>query len=100
MTTIRRLDVLSVAKVVGTIGAAVGLIAGAFVSLFAMIGFGLAAGATDEPGAGLIGLLFGAGAIIILPIFYGVISFIGGAIEAFIYNLVAKYVGGIQIELG
>jgi hypothetical protein len=45
---------------------------------------------------------FGAGlgflAIIVFPIMYGAIGFVAGAIGALIYNLVARWVGGIEIE--
>ena len=33
------------------------------------------------------------------PIFYGILGFLIGIVSAFFYNLVAKYIGGIQIEL-
>ena len=33
-----------------------------------------------------MGLLFGVGAIIIMPIMYGIMGFIGGAITGFIYK--------------
>ena len=100
MTTIRRIDVLSSAKVYSALMTVVGLIAGAFVSLFAILGASMAAGMGDEPGAGLLGVIFGIGAIIVLPIVYGVMGFIVGAIQAFVYNVVASRIGGIQIELG
>ena len=49
------------------------------------------------------GLLTGVGALIgygvCLPIFYGIIGFIGAAISAFIYNVVAGFMGGIEFEL-
>jgi hypothetical protein len=45
------------------------------------------------------GMLFGAGAIVTLPIFYGVLGFVSTAIAAFIYNLLAGAVGGIEIEV-
>jgi hypothetical protein len=44
-------------------------------------------------------LLFGAGSVIFLPIFYGILGFVLGLITALLYNLVARLVGGIQIEL-
>jgi len=37
--------------------------------------------------------------LIILPIFYGVVGFIAGAIGAALYNLIAGMVGGIEIEV-
>lgn len=46
------------------------------------------------------GLLFGAGAIVVLPIFYGVLGFVFAGIGAAIYNLVAGWVGGIEIDMG
>lgn len=37
--------------------------------------------------------------VIFLPIMYGVIGFVAGAIGAAVYNLVAGFVGGIEIEV-
>jgi len=34
-----------------------------------------------------------------VPIFYGIIGFIGGVIGAAIYNLVARFTGGIEFEV-
>lgn len=36
---------------------------------------------------------------IFAPIFYGVLGFIFGAIGAFLYNLMAKWMGGIEVRL-
>jgi hypothetical protein len=44
-------------------------------------------------------VLFGVGSIIFLPIFYGILGFIGGLITAWTYNLVARFAGGLEIEL-
>ncbi len=41
------------------------------------------------------GLIF----VIIMPVLYIIFGFIGGIIGAFIYNLSAKWVGGIEIEI-
>jgi hypothetical protein len=42
---------------------------------------------------------FGAGAIIILPIFLGVCGFIGGVIGALLYNIVARWTGGFVFRV-
>lgn len=53
----------------------------------------------DDPQTGALGILFGVGAIIILPIVYGLLGFVGGAIVAWIYNIAARLIGGIELEI-
>jgi hypothetical protein len=36
---------------------------------------------------------------IFMPIFYGIMGFVVGAIGALLYNLVANWVGGIEMEV-
>jgi len=36
---------------------------------------------------------------VILPVAYAVMGLIGGIIAAWIYNIVAKFVGGIEVEV-
>jgi hypothetical protein len=90
---VRRLGPLSFAKVSGVLYALMGLIVGAFISLISMAG-----GAFMPKGAGSAGMLFGAAAIIALPIFYGVLGFVMSLIGAALYNLVAGWVGGVEID--
>jgi hypothetical protein len=94
---IKKLDVLSVAKISGIIAAAVGLIAGL---LFLVFG-GIFAGLLGSEGAtgGLLALGGGIFGLIFFPILYGIVGFIGGLIQAVIYNLAAGFVGGIRIEI-
>ncbi len=40
----------------------------------------------------------GVAALILSPLLYGVLGFIGGIIVAALYNLVAPLVGGIRVE--
>ena len=97
MQEIRRIDVVSLAKIEGALGAVIGLIVGIFAAIIGVAVGGIAdLGGTGIPG---MGLFIGAAAIIFLPIFYGVAGFIGGLIVAALYNLVAGWVGGIKIEL-
>lgn len=95
---IRKIGVLSVAKVFGLVYAGIGLLLGAIVSVFSSIG-SLLGTLGQGNGNALWGLLFGVGAIIFLPIFYGVLGFLVTALSAAIYNLAAGLVGGIEIEI-
>jgi hypothetical protein len=52
----------------------------------------------DNPPAALVaGMMFGFG--IFMPVFYGVFGFIFGIISAAIYNLIARWLGGIEVEV-
>ena len=99
---IRRIGVLSLAKVMGIIYAFFGLLFGLVFSLFALLGAalgGLAAESGEEAAAAVFGLLFGVGAVIALPVLYGLLGFIGGLLTAALYNLAAKVMGGIELEM-
>jgi hypothetical protein len=73
--------------------AILGLVFGAFVTLFA---FG---GAFADQTAGTLGsMFFGAGAIVALPIFYGVMGFVMTLVMAVLFNLVAGITGGIEVD--
>jgi hypothetical protein len=93
-TTIRRLGVMSVGKIYGALTAGMGLLIGALFALASMVGMGL----SDSAAPSFMTGLFGVGAIIILPLFYGVMGFIMGIIGAALYNLLAGVVGGVTIE--
>ena len=90
---VKQVGVLSLAKVLGTLYALLGLIVGAFMSLIAIVG-----GMGQNRGAE--GVIFGIGAVIILPLMYGFGGLIGGLITGALYNVVAGIVGGIELELG
>jgi len=96
---IREIGVLSLGKVAGIIYACIGLIVGVIVALVSMLG-GFA-GLAGEGGAaaGFIGMVLGAGAVFILPIFYGVLGALIGMLVAVIYNVAARLVGGIEITI-
>ncbi len=96
MQEVKKIGVFSLAKIEAVMGAVIGFIAGIIWAIIgtAFIGF---AGPGMPFGSGL---LFGIAAIVLLPILYALIGFIGGALVAFIYNIVAGWIGGIEIELG
>ena len=94
---IRRVGVLSVAKIAAALYALMGLIIGAFISLFALVGSMAAMGGGNDNA--VLGIFMGVGAVVALPIFYGVLGGVFAAISAALYNLVAGFVGGIEIEV-
>ncbi len=97
---LRRIGVVSCAKMMTMLYALLGLVVGIFFSLFGLLGMaaGLAGGREGAPGAA-IGAIFGIGAIIFMPIVYGLLGFIGGLLMAWLYNFVARLAGGIELEL-
>ncbi len=92
---VKRIGPLSFAKISGMLYGLMGLIFGAIISLFSVVG-GAFAPAKD---AGALGMLFGAAAIVILPIFYGILGFVMSLIGAALYNLVAGWVGGVELDV-
>lgn len=94
---IKSVKALSVAKVVGLVDAFMGLIIGACFSLIGMAASSFVPHG-DSSMPPMFGAMFGAAAIVLMPIFYGVFGFIVGLIGAVIYNVVAKMTGGIEIE--
>jgi len=93
---ITRVSPVSVAKVAFVLYAAIGLIIGAIVACAALLG---ATMAPHGDGSSMFGAIFGVGAVIILPIMYGVFGALGALIGSAIYNVVASAVGGIEITV-
>jgi len=96
--TLKHVGVLSVGKVSGMLYGLLGLIIGIIFALFSLLGVGIAITQTGDSTA-LFGALFGVGAVILMPLFYGIMGFIMGVIMAALYNLVAGWVGGIELHL-
>lgn len=93
---LQRIAPFSAAKLGAVIYGAFGLIFGAIFSLASVIG---AAASTLGGVEGTWSLLFGVGAVIVLPIFYGGVGFLAMALGALIYNLAASWVGGLELDL-
>lgn len=93
MHTIKAVGVLSVAKILGMIEACIGLL---LMPIFLLMGLaGTLIGGERSPFTGMVGVIIA----FMLPIVYGVIGFISGAIAAALYNLFAKWVGGIEVQV-
>lgn len=91
---VKRLGVLSVAKVYGAMTAAMGLLIGLFVAAASALGVGMSEG-TEIP---FLGAMVGIGALVILPLIYGLLGLVMGAISAALYNVFAGLVGGVRID--
>ena len=92
---IKRVGPLSCAKVAGLLYAALGAIVGVFVALFSLAG----AFASDSSGGAGLGALLGVGAIVIAPVFYGCLGFVFALIAAALYNVVAGFTGGVELDV-
>src|ERR1700733_780025 len=93
MHIVKSVGVLSIAKIMGLIQACLGLI---FAPFFLLVGvLGSLAGQQKSPFAGMFGVLLA----LFMPILYGVIGFLTGAIGGLLYNLFAKLVGGFELEI-
>jgi hypothetical protein len=94
---IRRVGVWSVARMYGALSAGMGLLFGLILAVLSAVGMSFAQGEQDVPP--FLAGIFGVGAIVILPIFYGVMGICAGAIGAFLYNLLAGVVGGVTVDV-
>jgi hypothetical protein len=101
--TIRRLGVMSVAKIQALLMFVIGLIIGVIYGLIFMV-FGaaiaaLAPRAEGQTMGGVGSVVGGLAIMVVFPILYGFLGFIGGAVGALVYNVAAGVVGGIKLEL-
>ena len=97
--TVRRIEPVSLAKVMGIVYALLMLVFGIPMGLFMMAVGGLA-GSMDGGGLGAgFGLGMGLMMMIMYPIMGAVMGFIGGLLTGYIYNLVADRIGGVDMEL-
>jgi hypothetical protein len=97
MRKLKKFDPLSVMKMAAICYGAVGLLEGAIFSVSFTI-FPL----TSHNGEHLprfFGALFGALSIVFFPIILGVVGAIMAGLGAAVYNVSAKFVGGIQVEV-
>jgi hypothetical protein len=90
---VKSVGVLSVAKIMGLIYGCMGLIFAPFFLIMGLIGS--MAGQARSPFAGMFGIVLA----ILMPVLYGGIGFVAGLLGAMLYNLLARLVGGFELEL-
>ncbi len=93
MQIIKSVGVLSFAKIMGMIYGCMGLIFAPFLLLIGLMGS--LAGQQKTPFAGIFGVIFA----LLMPLIYGAMGFVMGAIGALLYNLFARWVGGFELEI-
>ncbi len=98
---INKIGVLSVAKMYALMMFVIMLLISIPYGLIIMVfGATLAgAGGRNSFMAGGGGIVMGLVIMVALPIFYGLIGFVAGAIGALVYNIFAGFIGGIEIEV-
>src|SRR2546430_2354614 len=93
MHIVKSVGIMSVAKIMGLIYGCMGLI---FAPFFLLVGLlGTLVGEQKSPFAGVFGIVFA----ILMPLIYGFMGFVTGALGAFLYNLFSKWVGGFELEV-
>ncbi|WP_374603314.1 hypothetical protein [Arenimonas sp.] len=97
---ITKVGVLSLGKLLGVMYAGIGALFGLLYALFAVLGGGalMAMGGGDGAMGGGMMMGMGIAAVIVLPIVYGILGFIGGLLTALFFNIAAKFAGGLEIE--
>ena len=97
---IKRVGVLSLAKLLGVLYGGMGLIFGCLFALFSLVGGGAMMASGEAGAAGGSALMAGLGvfAVVVFPIMYGALGFIAGLITGWLFNLAARFAGGLQLE--
>jgi hypothetical protein len=95
VAVVKRIGPGSAFKVGLAMYAFLGLILGTTFSLISLAAAPFAHAGSPH----FLGAFFGIGAIIILPIFYGLIGGISAALGAVIYNLISTWVGGLEVDI-
>jgi hypothetical protein len=96
---IKRIAPLQAGKMLAVVYGCMGLIFLPFFAIAGMLGaFAQHAQLERAAPAALIGgVMVGMG--IFFPIIYGVMGFILGVVSAALYNLVARWIGGFEVEV-
>ena len=98
MVRIRRFGIIRTANMVAALYAFIALFFAAFIVLFGALGVAIGPRGTidSQVGAGIVGVLILA---LFVVAFYAIVGWVFTAIACAIYNLVAGWVGGVEIQL-
>ena len=91
----KRLTNIDPLKLGITLAVIYGVMSLIFIIPFFLI-MSLVGAANARTGAQAMPVTFSGVFMIFLPIIYAIVGFIGGVIMAFVYNIVAKWTGGVE----
>lgn len=97
MQRIQRIGVMSLARIWGLLFLLVGLLFGVLYGLIAS-GIGIVAAVSGEKEALLL-VVVGVVFMVLFPLLYGGMGFAMGALMAWLYNLIARRFGGLEIDI-
>ncbi|MFN2449061.1 MAG: hypothetical protein ABR508_04605 [Candidatus Baltobacteraceae bacterium] len=93
VTRLRNINPVQFGLVYGIVAAFIALIVALLALPFGAL-MGAAGGRLGMFGAGM-GVMF----IVLAPIMYFCVGFVGGLVTAFVYNIVAVWTGGVEVTL-
>jgi hypothetical protein len=97
MNIVKSVGVMSVARIMGLIYGCMGLLVAPVFLLMGMASSIVSHG--RSPVMGIFGMGFGILFAIFIPVIYGLMGFVMGAIGGLLYNAFARWVGGFELEL-
>jgi hypothetical protein len=97
--TIQSIPIMPFALMLACISAVIGFVLGIFYALiFGAIFASIPTATTSGVNLGWLSVLFGVGAIIVMPIILFIAGLIQGVIFAAVYNFLAPRIGGIKVR--
>lgn len=105
MQEIKKVNIISIAKIVAIFGVLMGILFGFQMGLLSVnesLTFAQATEyASQDPTIALTAyaIAFGWWSVIIVPIVMGIGYFVSGIVLAWLFNISARFVGGVKIEL-
>jgi hypothetical protein len=93
MAKIKRVNVLSLGKMLAVINAVLGLIQGLMITSGSVMGVDMSQG--QIPANSMIQQF----AIVYFPVLYAVGGFIGGVLTAFIFNHAVRFIGPLEVDI-
>ena len=96
---LRHVKALSAGKMLGVPGAGVGLCVGVVFCVINAVFVMAWRGASGLAGSDISNLVLGIVSVVGMPVLYGLAGLLLGLLLAFLYNVVAARIGGLEIEL-